>query len=378
MTFAWSSPEDLRAVVPHWEDLAENAASPNPFYSPGFVLAHLACIGWAENVQCATVWNTTGDERRLDALAFLYRDDLRWGWPIRTWRSWANSYFIKFEPLVRRQTADGAARALFAGLSENGRHRTLLLNRAEAWCHEHPNPDLGPAHIIHPSQRAALIARDDVDGYMKTEVSKKFRANSERNMRRLADRGDLTFKTVRSGPEVRAAVEDLMRLELAGWKGKQGTSLASSSTDKAFGLAALQAGQCPQISCDVLSLDGTAVAVSVNLVAGGWLFGFKTAFDETLKKQSPGSVLHLLGTRAILENKAILGADSTCVPGHPIESVWRDRISCATTIRSIGAPISAPRVKYVVQTETVRSNAKSTVKTIYNSASNKKVTTTKA
>ncbi|MCP5083412.1 MAG: GNAT family N-acetyltransferase [Alphaproteobacteria bacterium] len=378
MTFAWSSPEELRAAVPHWEDLAENAASPNPFYSPGFVLAHLDCIGWAENVQCATVWNTTGDERRLDALAILQRDDLRWGWPIRTWRSWTNSYFIKFQPLLRFQTAGVAARALYAGLSENGRHRTLLLNRAEAWSQERPSPHLGPAHIIHPSQRAALMARDDVDGYMKTEVSKKFRANSERNMRRLSDLGDLTFKTVSTAPEVRAAVDDLMRLELAGWKGKQGTSLASCSKDKAFGLAALQAGQCPQIACDVLSLAGTAVAVSINLISGGWLFGFKTAFDETLKKQSPGSVLHLLGTRAILENRAIIGADSTCVPGHPLESVWRDRISCATTIRSIGAPISASRLKYVVQTETVRNSAKSTVKTIYYSATNKKVTTTKA
>ncbi|MEM8647444.1 MAG: GNAT family N-acetyltransferase, partial [Pseudomonadota bacterium] len=189
--------------------------------------------------------------------------------------------------------------------------------------------------------------------------------------------GDVTFKTVNTGTEVEAAVRDLMRLELAGWKGKQGTALASSSQDKAFGLAALRAGQCPDVICDVLSLNGNAIAVSVNVVSSGWFFGFKSAFDESLKKHSPGTALHYLGARAILENRAIVGADSTCVQGHPLESVWRDRISFATTIRSIGAPISSSRMTYVVQTEAMRGSAKSTVKTIYYSASSKKVTATK-
>ena len=132
-----------------------------------------------------------------------------------------------------------------------------------------------------------------------------------------------------------------------------------------------------QVVCDVLSLDGRAIAVSANLVSGGWLFGFKSSFDETYKKHSPGSVLHYLGTRSILEDPALIGADSTCVPGHPLESVWSDRVRFGTTIRSVGAPLSSSRMGYVVQTEAMRESAKSTAKTIYYSASSKKVTATK-
>ena len=127
----------------------------------------------------------------------------------------------------------------------------------------------------------------------------------------------------------------------------------------------------------MLSLDGSAIAVSANVISGGWFFGFKSAFNEELKKHSPGAVLHFLGAEALLQDKSIIAADSTCVPGHPLESVWRDRIPYAATLRSIGAPISASRLKYVVQTETVRNSAKSTVKTIYYTASAKKVTATK-
>ncbi len=384
MQFAWSSPDELRAAVADWADLAENAASPNAYYAPGFILAHIDSIGWDDRVQCASVWHTDGEHRRLAALAFLYRDDRRWGWPVRTWRSWADTYFLKFEPLYRRETAGAAARVLYAGLSNNGRQTALLFNRGEVMGCEgptseltHTKPDQCTVHVIHGDARAALFARQDVDAYMATQTSKKFRANAERNRRRLADLGSLAFTTVRSAPEVRAAVDDLMLLELAGWKGHQGTALASCPKNKAFALSALRAGQNPLISCDVLSLDGKAIAVSANLVSGGWMFGFKSAFDETLKKHSPGSVLHYLGTRAILEDKTIVAADSTCVPGHPLESVWRDRVRFASTIRSIGAPISAPRLKYVLQTETVRNSAKSTAKTIYYTASNKKATTTK-
>ena len=380
MRFAWLTPEDLRAAVDQWEDLSEHAFSANPFYSPGFVLAHLDTVGWDGEVRCAAVWHIERGHRRLDALAFLTRDDLRWGWPICTWRSWSDKYILKFEPLYRAETVADAARVLFDGLSENRRERALLLNREETWAgplEDGPPMELGAAHCVRTGERAGLRARTDVDAYMKSEVSKKFRANAERSLRRLADLGDVTFKTVRTGPEVDTAVRDLMDLELAGWKGKQGTALASCAHDKAFGLAALRAEQCPHVVCDVLSLNGKAIAVSANVVSAGWFFGFKSAFDETLKKHSPGTALHYLGARAILENCSIKGADSTCVPGHPLESVWRDRISFASTIRSIGAPISNSRLKYVLQTEAMRGSAKSTVKTIYYSASSKKVTATK-
>lgn len=380
MRFAWLTPEDLRAAVNQWTDLSEHAFSANPFYAPGFVLAHLDTVGWHDEVRCAAVWHSEHGAERLDALAFLTRDDLRWGWPIRTWRSWSDKYILKFEPLYRAETAADAARALFHGLSENGRERALLLNREETWAgplEGGPPVQIGEAHCVRTGERAGLRARADVEAYMKSEVSKKFRANAERSLRRLADLGDVTFRTARSGPEVDAAVRDLMDLELSGWKGKQGTALASCPHDEAFGLAALRAGQCPNVVCDVLSLNGKAIAVSANVVSAGWFFGFKSAFDETLKKHSPGTALHYLGTRAILEDRSIVGADSTCVPGHPLESVWRDRVSFATTLRSIGAPVSSSRLKYIVQTEAMRGSAKSTVKTIYYSASSKKVTATK-
>ncbi|MEM1198071.1 MAG: GNAT family N-acetyltransferase [Pseudomonadota bacterium] len=380
LRFAWLTPEDLKNSKAEWLDLSQHAFSANPFYAPGFILAHMDTVGWEDDIHCAAVWHEGPEGRRLDALAFVTRDDLRWGWPIRTWRSWSDKYILKFEPLYRTGTVSAAARVLFEGLSEQGRERTLLLNREETWAgplEDGPPSETGQAHCVRTGQRAGLMARADVDAYMNSEVSKKVRANAQRNLRRLSDLGDVTFKTVNTGTEVEAAVRDLMRLEIAGWKGKQGTALASSSQDKAFGLAALRAGQCPDVICDVLSLSGNAIAVSVNVVSSGWFFGFKSAFDESLKKHSPGTALHYLGARAILENRAIVGADSTCVQGHPLESVWRDRISFATTIRSIGAPISSSRMTYVVQTEAMRGSAKSTVKTIYYSASSKKVTATK-
>ncbi len=385
LEFAWYRPEDLHTISTEWADLAQNAAFPNAYYGPDFVLSHLNSVGWSETVHCATVWCVKGGTRRLEALALLYRDDHRWGWPIRTWRCWADKYFAKFEPLLRNESAPAAARALIAGLTENGRHRTILFIRNENWVDEPvngypsgPSSLLGKAHLAHGYQRAALFPRADAETYMNTEISKKFRANAMRSMRRLSEMGNLSFKTVSNKQEVDAAVQDLLRLEMSGWKGKQGTALASSAGDMAFGLNALRAGQCPQVLCDVLSLDGQAIAVSANLLCSGWFFGFKSAFDESFKKHSPGAVLHFLGARAILENTSIVAADSTCVAGHPLESVWRDKISCATTIRSIGANLSGARLKYIVQTEALRNSAKSAAKTIYYSASNQKVIATKS
>lgn len=386
-SFAWTPVEQLGALKDAWNDLAANAANPNPYYSPGMLLSYCSTIGVASDVKFACVWNGSGPDRRLDAFAAFVRKDLRWGWPVRTWRNWSNKYFLKFEPLIRAGQATSARQALFHGLSDNGRLKTLLLSPGATWM---PDSSQAPASaeiesaakyprkIVSHDQRAALFHGHDPDTYFNDCVSRKTRQTVKRRMRGLEDMGSLEFRTVRDPADVKRAVADFLHLEKASWKGAQGSAMASTAADEAFAQAAIcGAHSQPQISCDVLSLDGRAIAVSVSLISANWLFGFKTAFDEDLGKHSPGAVLHYLATCSFLRDETLVAADSTCVPGHPIESMWSDRICFGTTLTSIGAPISDARLNYFAQAEAVRANAKSAAKSAYHSAFGKKVTATK-
>ena len=51
-----SDVESLRAIVPDWEALAEEAAEPNPFYEHWMLLPALEAYGLGEGFQCVLVW----------------------------------------------------------------------------------------------------------------------------------------------------------------------------------------------------------------------------------------------------------------------------------------------------------------------------------
>lgn len=386
-TFKWLGISHLERYAPQWRELAENAATPNPYYSPGIFLAYAHTIGLPDNLAIASVWSGPADNPRLDAMGFYVRDDFRWGWPVRTWVSWTNPYFLSSEPLVRKSCQLPARRVLFDGLSNNRADRTLLLGKAHngssarplALVDEHRGqaPILDRQAIVASHQRAALLSNWSVDDYTQAGISKKFRTNVGRSMRKLEAIGALKFETVTSGPELTSAVDDFLALEGRGWKGKHGTAMNSCERDLRFARRAFNAQTTPGVSCDILSLDGKAIAVNVNLTVADCLFGFKSAFDESHGKLSPGNVAHYLAAKSILSDRRFKLADSSTVPGHPIESVWPDRLAAGLVLQSVGAPISRLQFRHCLKAERLGISLRARGRDLYNTVSRRKVTTVK-
>jgi hypothetical protein len=77
----------------------------------------------------------------------------------------------------------------------------------------------------------------------------------------------------------------------------------------------------------VLSLDGIAIAAAIHLVAGPEAVAFKCAYDETWSRASPGVLLDLHTARLTLDGGLFRLMDSGAIPGHPVETLWRDRVS---------------------------------------------------
>lgn len=67
----------------------------------------------------------------------------------------------------------------------------------------------------------------------------------------------------------------------------------------------------PELSCDVLRLDGKAIAVNLDFLVRDRLFGFKTAYDESPGKHSPGSVLQLESAMAFFAQTRLTRADAS-------------------------------------------------------------------
>jgi CelD/BcsL family acetyltransferase involved in cellulose biosynthesis len=123
-------------------------------------------------------------------------------------------------------------------------------------------------------------------------VSTKFLANLRRRMRRLEEQGAVSYRRVEGGDEVEPFLEQFFALEAAGWKGRQGTAIASDERIAFYyrGVAAAAARE-GWLALRALELDGRPVAMHFGLRYRGVYSLPKPAYDEALGACSPGQLL---------------------------------------------------------------------------------------
>lgn len=103
--------------------------------------------------------------------------------------------------------------------------------------------------------------------------------------RRLAERGEVGFR-IRHGGD---AVRDHLRLEHAGWKGSNGTSLLSTVEQAGFFRELSERFEKTGAIVFAETLcDGKVIASSSNLLLGDTLNAFKIGWDPEFAKSSPG------------------------------------------------------------------------------------------
>ncbi|RZK83590.1 MAG: GNAT family N-acetyltransferase, partial [Methylobacterium sp.] len=154
-----------------------------------------------------------------------------------------------------------------------------------------------------------------------------------RRQRRLAEGGVVSLETVTQGPALARAVEIFLDVEAAGWKGTAGSAMACRTAHAAFARAVFRAEGGPVgIRADTLSRDGTTLAVSLALVAGGTAYLLKTAYDETARAFAPGLVLEAEIVRALHTDGFAERLDSATLAGSALESLYRERDTVAEVI----------------------------------------------
>ena len=158
------------------------------------------------------------------------------------------------------------------------------------------------------AQAARPMLASDLDGkqYLEQALSSGSRKKLRQHRRRLGEKGDLQYKIMTAPAEVERGLEDFLALEAAGWKGRNGTALASDPADAAYARAMIAALAARGEACiHALTLDGKPVSLQIVLRAGPAAFTWKTAYDEAQHDFSPGMLLLEDYTAAFLADPGI-------------------------------------------------------------------------
>ena len=250
-------------------------------------------------------------------------------------RVWANPFGPLGTPLVDAEGAAETVDNLLDGLASDQAHlpqilvlpdvrlngRFVHLAKAVALAR-----DL-PVTVTNSYDRPMLQSTLEGPDYLALTVSRLHRKEMRRQWRQLEDMGTLEFTVARQPAEIRFRMEEFLALEASGWKGRKRTALVVDRYRAAFAREAItNLAEADAVRIHTLDLNGKAIASIVVFMMAGEAFTWKTAYDETFARFSPGKLLIARLTEWNLDDANITRTDSCAVPDHPIVGrLWAER-----------------------------------------------------
>jgi CelD/BcsL family acetyltransferase involved in cellulose biosynthesis len=318
-------------IAGEWRSLTERAAEDNAFFDPDFALPAMVAIG--DGVTIAT-WRS--EDGRLAALAPVRA--ARLGRIAPALRVWSHDYGPLGVPLVDRTMTDRAVDGLLDGLMEAGGSVVLpdiTLEGPVALAVTRHAAAAGRGLAVVDSHRRAMLQRPESGNVdCRAALPQRRRKEYSRQMRRLADLGEVVVETASEPGEVKARFEEFLLLEAAGWKGKRHTALAELPPIAALAREIVgRRAAAGAVRIDSIRLDGRPIAMLVSFLSGATAYSWKIAYDEAYEKVSPGAQLMLDAGGTLLSNAGIRRIDSCASANHPmIDHLWHERLAIGTLV----------------------------------------------
>ena len=336
LTGAVVAQDALPTLLPAWEDLCGRSVEDNVYYSPRYARALLQSVERKENVRFAIVW----DESRL--VAMLPFTSPKFAVPLlrAAGQAWQSKHTFSCTPLLDKNLKTVAAEVLLNVLGSINESEWIIpkVNTEGDACQSIVAAlaqRKAPWEFLNHFRRATLEVSTTFDEYMNVQVGSNRRKGLARNRRRLEKLGDVGHESHSFGGGLERAVSAFLEIEANGWKGKRGTALACNEKTRQFAKNAFTGQENSVCRADVLTLDGTPIAVSLIALAGRTGFAVKACFDESYRSYSPGLLLETEVIRSFLTENWASRLDSATSGTHVLDSLWSGRTEVADLVFSL-------------------------------------------
>jgi CelD/BcsL family acetyltransferase involved in cellulose biosynthesis len=298
----------IERIAGEWDELADRVNA-SPFARPGWFSA----------------WHRAFGAGRLELLA-LRRDGRLVGlapFERRAGRlaSLTNWHTPSFAPLAE----DAEALEALAEGAVAGARPWLSLAFLDDGAPSHEAFELAANRIRcrtrnYVLERSPYLPLDESwEDFEQRRLSAKRRSRLRGLERRLGDRGTVRVEVDDRSDNLDALLDDGFRVEASGWKGENGTAIASGAATRTFYRdIAHWAADRGWLRLAFLRLDERALAFDFSLEADGIHYLLKTGYDEQWRSMAPGLLLR----RAMLRRAFEAGLASYDFLGAP--AAWKD------------------------------------------------------
>lgn len=323
--------QDASALTPEfiaaWRDLLRDSISPIVYLSPEFVLGAARTF---VDTELHVVSMKSG--QGLRALAVLQVKDCPLPVPARTLGLFKSKHSFHSGLLLSRDIPDSDLDAFLAELMR----RAPCLHLSD-FC-----LDTQLARRLFASADRLKLGRYEAKRYDRATLSSDITVEEwEAGIRakklkefnrlwgRLNEQGEVSWRLVGPDEITAESVESFLKLEHGGWKGQEGDSLLSNPQEAEFfrQLVADLAEQDGVFFAEIV-LDDAVVASSVNFKAGDKAYAFKVAWEQSLKKFSPGIMNEIEFIRHVAAHDVPFRyIDSGANADSYINALWPGRVT---------------------------------------------------
>ncbi len=214
--------------------------------------------------------------------------------------------------------------------------------------------------VLESWDRALLdrAAAPQSEAYLAASLSSGSRKRLRAKRRALEEQAPLVLDIHTQSNAVAAGFERFMTLEAAGWKGRAGTALRQNEGDARYvgGVLRAMAGARRGFVME-LRRGEACLASGLFLRCGREAFFWKTTYDETLAKESPGVIFDMMITDWLYQQpwfeRLDTGSDDSV---DPAGLIWKQRRKMANVVISLDP--QGLRGKTVVASQRLRKWAK--------------------
>jgi CelD/BcsL family acetyltransferase involved in cellulose biosynthesis len=367
----WRLLDELRDIAADWRALAARALAPNVFYEPAFALAAAPVFG--RDAIAGLVWSRLPTPRLL-GLFPVRVEPRRFGIPLPLVSGWTHAFAPLGTPLIDRDAAEAVIAAWLTAVQGNAALPAALLMPympedgplAEAF--DAALARCGMREARFGAHRRALLApQEDGAHYLEHAIAGRKRKELRRQARRLDERGAVTVAASKDPSAIAAALRDFLALEASGWKGRAGSAARDDAPIRHFMQAAVD-GLAAEGKAALYRLcsGGRPIASGIVLRSGVGAWFWKIAYDEGLARFSPGVLITLELTDALLADPSVAFVDSCATSGHAmIDHLWRERLALSDRL-ILTRPQARARFEVVCGLEGLRRKAISAAKAVRN------------
>jgi CelD/BcsL family acetyltransferase involved in cellulose biosynthesis len=249
-------------------------------------------------------------------------------------------------PLVAGEHAADAVRAMLLGLKDGlTPYRTIVVRNLQAegmvWntISALHSEGLVALTILDDWERALLdrATVPDNERFLAENMSSSTRKRLRAKRRSLEESGSLSFLIYDHADAIEDAFKAYCALEASGWKGRKGTALKQNDGDRTYVRSVLHAmAEAGRAFVAELRLGESVIASGLFLRCGGEVFFWKTTYDETLARESPGVIFDLMLTDWLYAQpwftRLDTGSDSSV---DPASLIWKQRRRMVNAVISL-------------------------------------------